>query len=335
MNSLPRCTVDPIHYNMNNNNQKKNSSSKKSGSKNTKQQKLPKQRAPRKQRDAPAARFTDMTRTVGMKDLRAHEVSYVTGYVYVGDGTHGATDSVYFRLVGSNNIVPNAGAYVGGGGQIPILPCDVQIGQSYVKDIEKHFSRKRLRSLKITLVSLQPSTANSMVVTLAPVRGLGQAGETAYAWATTDAGSTLQNTLGMAGAKSCASWESLSLDLTPYIAGGSGPDQKEFTIGNDGGDNSFGNADLDLDMVSPCAFVIAGQNSTAALRGTNTHYVLVSMVVDYLDFIAGNPLLFPPAVSLSVDDYRTLFRLVMTSGEKSVRESAGIKQLIAWAANQC
>lgn len=318
---------------MNNNNQKskKKSNSKKRTPSNTSQAKQA--RAPRTAK-APAARFTDMSRAVGMRDLVAHEVAYVSGYIYVGNGTNGATDSVYFRTAGGNYIVPNAGALTAGAGQVPVLSTDSLIGQSYVEDIEKHYSRKRVRKLKMTLVSLQPSTSNSMVVAVAPVRGCGQSGQTAVAWATTEAGSTLQNTLGMSGAKSCASWESLTLDLTPSIAGGSGADQKEFSIASESNDSEWGQGNLDLDMVAPCAFIVSGQNSTTALRGTNTHYVLVSMIVDYLDFIAGNPVIIP-AVTFGTEDLRTLFRLVMSSGEKGVRESDGIKRLISWAASQC
>jgi len=318
---------------MQNNNNKPASSARKSRVQTRKSTKPKKAKAPRRTRDAPAARFTDMTRSVGMKDLQAHEVSYVAGYVYVGNGTNGATDGVYFRCAGVNGIVPNAGSYAQGG-QVPILPADVNIGQTYVKDIEKHYSRKRVRRIKMTLVSLQPATSNSMVVAVAPIRGCGQSGETAYAWTTTDAAPTLQNTLGMAGAKSCASWESLTLDLTPYIAGGSGADQKEFSVATDASDAAWGNADLDLDMVAPCAFIVSGQNSTSALRGTNTHYVLVSMVLDYLDFIAGNPVLFP-AIVFTAEEYRTLARLVLNSSEKSIRDAGGLKHLITWMANQC
>lgn len=288
-------------------------------------------KAPKKDRklrtsEVGAARFQDQARRVGMRDLRSHEVSYIAGYVYVGDGTNGATDSVYFRSAGANAATPGNT----GGGQVPVLPSDSYIGQSYVRDVEKHYSRKWYKRIHLSAVSVQPATSNSMVFAIAPGRGCGQSGDVVNIWGATTAAPTLQNTLGMAGAKSAASWQTLDLDLTPYIAGGSGGDQKEFNISVDGDSSqtAWGVAGMDLTGIAPCTFTVAGTNSTAALRGTNTHYILVTTIVDYLDFIGGNSVVSPLAFTMTEDELRTMFRLMIQSQDKGVREGRVFKGLL-------
>jgi len=226
-----------------------------------------------------------------MSDLQAHRISWIAGYTYVGDGALGTTDNVFFRLSGSPTTVVNGAT---GSGMVPILAADTNVGQTYVADIEKHYSRKRVRSCRIKLVSLQPSTANSCVVQIAPVRGPGASGDT-VAVATATAAPTLANVMGMSGSKPVASWEHGDLDLTPYIAGGTGANQNEFQISRDGDDTStvWGAGSNDLDLIAPCAFVISGSNATAALRGTNVHAVVVTQVVDFLDFLGGQSLSVP------------------------------------------
>ncbi len=274
-----------------------------------------------KTKKAPAAKFVDECRRIGIMDLRAHRVSWITGYIYVGDGTHGATDAVYFRCANSNLIVPYSGAGPAfTGGQIPVLSSDGNIGQTYMSDIEKHYSRKRVNRCSLRVVPLVPSTANSCQITVAPVRGASQSGDTACVWTSTDAPPSLVNTMGMAGAKSTASWSELELDLTSYIAGGSGPRQNEFNLSLDGASagNAWGSGGLDLTMIAPCAFVVSGSNSTTALRGQNVALVVIEQVIDLLDFIAGNPVAAP---AFTVEETRKIFALVAASADKDLRNS--------------
>lgn len=228
-------------------------------------------------------------RRIGMKDLVAHEISYLAGYVYVGNGTLGAADGVYYQNVSKTEIaVPQGG---NGSFHVPVLPTSAKVGSSYVADVEKHFARKVVRSAKAELISLQPATSNSMVAQIAPVRGAGDSDGVNFATGT-DAAQTLANALGMDGSRSCTSWESAVCDLTPYIAGGSGARQNEFNT--DWADNAASEW-KDLNGVAPCCLSIAGQNNTTALRGTQTHMIVIRLVLDYLDFIAGSPVGLPSA----------------------------------------
>ncbi len=224
---------------------------------------------------------------IGLNDLQAHRISWVCGYTLVGNGTLGTTDDIFFSPTGSS-IVNGAT----GGGAVPILGADVSIGQTYVSDVEKHYARKRVRRCLLHLVPLQPSTANSAMVYCAPIRAAGASGDTVLV-NTATAAPTVANTLGMAGVVKASSWESVTLDLTPYIAGGYGPQQNEFNISVDGASTAWGTGGTDLNGISPTAFVISGVNSTAALRATKLHLVVVEQVVDLIDFLGGNSLPTP------------------------------------------
>lgn len=232
---------------------------------------------------------------IGMSDLIAHRISWIAGYTYVGDGTLGATDSVYFRPAGATTDVTTGAT---GAGMVPFLSTDAQIGQTYLADVEKHFARKRVRRAAVRLVSLQPSTANSCMVQVAPVRGPGASGDTNPLTASIVAAPVLANVMGMSGSKSVASWEHATIDMTPFIAGGSGATQDEFSIAATDGDSAWGSGAIDVSGIAPCAFVITGQNSTAALRGTNVHAVILEETVDLLDFIGGQSIPFPIGFSV-------------------------------------
>lgn len=277
-----------------------------------------------KARAAPAAKFTDACRRVGLKDLVAHQVSWVIGNVYVGNGVLGSNDNVFFFTFG--NLVTGAQS-----GQVPILGGDESLGATYVRDIEKYYSRKIIRKLQLRLVSLVPSTANSMMVAIGPVRGSGAAGDTVLSAGAAVTAPSLVNTLGMAGAKSFASYESGVLDLTPYIAGGSGAAQNEFTINADGESPSqWGTGAFDLVGLSPAAFVVSGSNATAGLRGTTTHYLIAEMIVDFMDFLGGNANSNPTAFALSRSDATYILRFLMTSSQKGASELPLVKDLVKY-----
>jgi len=105
---------------------------------------------PAKKQNRAAATFTDGSRFIGMKDLVAHRVSWMTGSVYVGNGVIGANDAVFFRPLTGVNVVDA----LTGGGEVPVLGADPLIGVNYVRDIEQHYSRKRIRSLRLRLLSI-------------------------------------------------------------------------------------------------------------------------------------------------------------------------------------
>lgn len=234
--------------------------------------------------NAPAARFMRVPQ-LGMSDLLGHTISWMIGFTVVGDGTTGTVDLVYFRPASGNAV---ATVTADSRGHVPILGSDALLGQTYIKDVEKYYARKRVRSIRLLFKSAQTSTANSAQIFVAPIRGPGSSGDTIIA--ATGTAVTVPDTLGMAGVKNAASWEDVVLDMTPFIANGTGPKQNEYAISRDGQDASvqWGAGAMDLDQIAPCAFVVAGTNATAAIRGSVLHYVMVEQVVDLLDFLGGN-----------------------------------------------
>jgi hypothetical protein len=247
--------------------------------------------------------------------------------VYVGDGVKGTIDNVFF-MSNTGSVTPGNS----GGGEVPMLGSDTAIGKTYVSDIEKHFGRKRVREARVKLLSVVPATSNSMVALIAPVRGPGASGDTVITAAAGALAPTYADTVGMSGVKSTPSYKDTVVELTPYIAGGSGAKQNEFSINRDGetAATAWGTGTVDVIGIAPCAWVISGSNSTAGLRGTITHYVVCEQVNDYLDFIGGNanpnPLSFN--VALTREEAMMVLRAVLSSPGKEIREIALTKALV-------
>jgi len=234
-----------------------------------------------------AATFAPLSTRSGLPDFSTVQIEYLAGFVYVGNGTLGATDSVYFMDATSTFTLP---------GHIPILSADSIVGQTYVADIEKHFARKVYKTIELHLISLQPATSNNMMVVIAPIRGQGSSDITT-AITNTGASLTLGNVVGMSDVKSAASYESIQLNMSPYIAGGSGSRQNEFDIQNNNANANF-ISNNGLTGIVPCCFALSGQNLTAALRGSKTHMVVIRQVVDWVDFIGGVSLNAPIGLRL-------------------------------------
>jgi hypothetical protein len=316
---------------MQNNNNKPASSARKSrgpSRKNGSKPQKPAKQYPKNTQSVGAAQTAARAPRAGMRDLKSHSVCWIAGYTYVGDGTNGATDSVYFRCQGSNLAIPGTS----GGGAVPCLGSDTNIGQTYVSDIEKHFARKVVHSVKVHLVSASPATSNSMMVYIAPVRGCAASGDTVGFWGATTAAPTVPNTLGMEGSKQFASYQGGCVDLTRYIAGGSGAKQNEFNINRDGDTaaTAWGSGNIDLVGLAPCAFVVTGVNGTSGLRGTNVHYVLIETVGDYLDFIAGNANPNPISFVATREEAMMALRALMSSPQKEMREHPMAKALVKY-----
>jgi hypothetical protein len=231
---------------------------------------------------------------IGMPDLMAHTVSWVCGSVYVGNGTLGATNSVYFLTA--------SGTYTNSQ-PTPIVGADTDIGASFVAAIEKLYRRKRIRKVRVCALATQSSTTNNLTLTMAPVRGPPDLAETGQGKTDTTAAITQANAMSMTGAKTVDSFEDCDLDLTPYISGGAGAAQNEFAIGNPtAADTSVIHPGEQADLlgVAPAAFIVAGNSTVTALQGTSTHQIVVTMVVDYLDFVGGVPVLQPEALAAGV-----------------------------------
>jgi hypothetical protein len=231
------------------------------------------------------AAYSDKPRMVsGMSEVRNHRISWLVGYIYVGNGTLGATDQIYLIDPSKTYItVLNTGV----GGNSAIFGPDGVWGAGYVFDVLKHYARMRIKSQRLVLTALQTSTANSMVVLVAPQRGATGIGSVTSTG--TAAGLSYTNVISMQGVKDAAAWEHMEIDFTPFIGGGSGPKQNEFDtqVGINNADVQSENAYAARGCV-PTTFAVSGNNSTSALRGAVTHSVFAEQIVDLLDYLGGN-----------------------------------------------
>jgi len=235
--------------------------------------------------------------TVGMSDLMQHRITWIAGTVYVGNGTLGATNSVYMAVPSGAQIFS---AGTGGGFWIPFAPADSVVGSTYGATLMKLYRRMRLRNASVHLLTVQSSTTNNAVMSVAPCLGPPGAAEFAAVGTGTSAAQSLQNLMSISGIETGDSFENVHLDLTPYIAGGAGPRQNEFAIANSiaaaGDPGGVANA---LGVVG-AAFQIAGNSTVSALQGTVTHNIVCSMVVDLLDFVGAVPVIDPEGAARSL-----------------------------------
>jgi hypothetical protein len=125
-----------------------------------------------------------------------------------------------------------------------------------------------------------------MVANLAPHRG-GDFESTTKSDAT--AALSQAAVLGAKDQIQIASWQNGILNLNSYIAGGSGALQNEFGNIAHAQADVFAATDSDevLSLLSPVGFAVSGSNTTAALRGTKTHAVLVEIEFTFLDYMGG------------------------------------------------
>jgi len=220
-----------------------------------------------------AAIANNLVPRAGMSDIMRHRFAWLVGQVYVGNGTLGTTDQVYFEDRDANLYT-----YL-----TPISPGDPYLGESYVTDVIKHYARKRVLSIRLYFVPEYPSTSNSMLVNLAPYRG----GNFVPTITTSTTGApSVAGVLGMQDNLSFTSWQSAMLDLTPYVAGGNGPSQNEFNMSASAAEESSPSAASNsLDV--PCGFCLTGTNGTSGLRGLQTHLVIAEITMDLMDYIGG------------------------------------------------
>jgi len=245
-------------------------------------------------RIAPAASVRSLGRRAGMSDIRGHTMSWLAGYIYVGNGTLGATNGVYFQdATKTYTMQQSSGSY---GQNVPIAGADSLVGAAYIADVVKHYARMRIIRQKLILEPLQPSTQNSMVVLVAPQKGPTAVGDLTTG---TGAAATYIDVISMTGVKQAASWESCEVDFTPYIGGGSGARQDEFD-NNLGYNAGYNNPAYVYRGVIPTTFAVSGQSSTSGLQGTQTHAVFIEQVVDLIDYIGGMSATYPTLRPIAV-----------------------------------
>jgi len=258
------------------------------------------------QRQIGAAVVTRMPR-IGFSDITRHTVSWIAGYVFVGDGTNGATDSVLFKSASGTYIFGDSATTRG---SVPVLAADSHVGATYVSDVEKHFARKRILSQKLTVASLQPATSNNMMVVIAASRAQGLAEQSyCYPLASVKTQQPFTNVMSMDSAMTVDAWETKSMDISRFIGGGSGARQNEFEIANSALASSVFNSGSypaqDLDGLVPTCLTLSGNSTTTALRGTNTHAIIVTQTVDYIDFVGGSNAPYPVGVAASTSSTTT------------------------------
>lgn len=222
---------------------------------------------------------------LGVRD-NVQTISWVMGFVYVGDGTTGVADSVYFSpaqpISGKTLTICR--------GYVPIAAADAQFGSSYGSDVEKHFARKKILAQSVHLHSLIPSTSNSLEVVVAPGRGAYglntlASGSNGDAGIATFAANAYQNVLSMMDMFSLSSWEDIVKDLSRYVAGGFGAKQNEFDLQNPWASDATLIDGQSGDLVVPSTIFVGGVNSTPGLRGLRTHAIVVTQTVQLIDWI--------------------------------------------------
>lgn len=261
--------------------------------------------APRaRQQSAPPRRGADQVGAVvatrlmrtGMSDIRGLKISWVLGQTYVGDGTNGTADSVYLVSNSSQWLaIGSSGGPSGSSGWAPIASADADFGQSYIQDIERHFARKVIKRMVLHINSRNPATSNNMMAVIAVSRGASGAerGVPAVLANPTVAANTLDNLQSVRDNVTVNSWESRSLDITNCIAGGSGARQNEYDLQTGPGNSTAiwttggTPTTLELSGVVPSSIAVAGNSTTAGLRGMKIHQIIVEQEVDYVDFIGG------------------------------------------------
>lgn len=208
-----------------------------------------------------------------MGDIRAHRMRWLAGYLYVGNGTLGVQDDIYFVP----NTTSNTTVYVGA---LPFDGADAVFGASYVADVLKHYSKKIIRSgtLRIRPYGFGCSSTSGANIAVAPIRS-----DTIGYSTSTDAktsGTAFSAVVGMKGAMQAPSWAGIEIPMTPFIASAAGT--KEFLNFRD----SATPTDLQ-GMAVPASWAVGGTNTSAGNRGNVVASVEGEWVCDLVDFVGG------------------------------------------------
>lgn len=264
---------------------------------------------------APISRPVTFRPAAGLPDIRGLKFRYATGAMWCGGvsggSNYGQTGNVYFTTSGATPPpqiqAPNGSTVV----YVPILPADtnstssgVGFGVSYMTDILKHFARVRFNALSVHYepFAAGSSTTSNCTMAMAPYRGPVTSFVNAsnpYLLTSTPTSISANNTNYVASSRdgvTFPSWQSMSLNLTPYIAGGSGAKQNEFPV------NTLASVGPGIitPLAVPCAFSIGGSYSGSALDTSYIAQVWVEANIDLLDFVGVLPNSVTP-LGLSVD----------------------------------
>lgn len=234
---------------------------------------------------------------VGVADVKEHSISWVVGWTYVGNGTLGNNYDTYLYCYnggGAGRLIVSGGGAPGGG--CPIVPGDSLVGAPFAFDIVKHYQRIRFKKIGLTFVAQTSSTANNSVVAVAPSKGGTQMGNII---ADASAGQQSQvSVVSMKGSRQFRCFDSTTVDLTPFIGGGSGARENEFYVGGLNYSSSvITTTTNDLGVLQiPCCFTVSGNCSSSGLLGTKLHLVIASATVDLLDYVGGEVTAYDPGM---------------------------------------
>lgn len=212
---------------------------------------------------------------MGISDLRAVNFAYQMGYVWIGNGTLGTNDNVYFADSSATYTVT---------GVVPILPADATLGASYITNVWKQFARVVYHRIRVHImpVAAAVSSSTTIDVVLAPFRG--GSGVPVFKTDTT-AGNSAVSAVGFSGAVQFDMWQGISMDITKFIAGGSGTRQNEFNVASSVASTS--ETATTGTLIAPCGLFFAGDSTGSSYRGFGVGRVYVEILVDLLDFTGG------------------------------------------------
>jgi hypothetical protein len=225
----------------------------------------------------------------GLSDFDNIRMQYVAGYIYVGNGTLGASNGVYFQPAGNTAFICAAASGIA---PVPVAPADVVFGVNYVTDIFKHFQRWVCHKVRIHFVpiSTASSTSTGVDVVFGPIRG---SAVDVIVKSDTTAPNSVSSLIGASGAHQFPVWQSKSFDCSGFIAGGSGSRQNEFNMGMQA--QVQGETVGDISQAIPFSFYIAGDAPATTYNGQQLMRVWIEMIVTLKDFVGGMNIVFPGA----------------------------------------
>jgi len=220
-------------------------------------------------------------------DIKDFTFNYIWGGTVVGDSAHtGAGGFINFvpaYALGTTNAICTSGV-------CPVAPGDTAWGLPGFGQIMVQFTRIVFKRLMLEVIPVRGSSTDTGLMCIAPVRGFNYS----VTWGTSSSMSIAESTvIDMSGSKMFPMWEGAKLDLTPYIAGGSGAKENEFpTLGFLNNSNSQTNEISDW-LSIPCGIILGGQ--TQITSNFQTHIFRMHATVDLLDWTA-NPFVNNPTL---------------------------------------
>jgi len=246
----------------------------------------------------------------------AVHITWQIGVLRQGNGTIGASNRGYIDVFNSVDYIIVRDTSDGGYG-CPILPQDPYVGQSYAADLLKHFARIRYHKIVLHADTSTSATTGNVTFAIAPTSGASQVGFATQTGTSTAVVLVLGAVEALEGSKTIRAWDNVSMDMTKYIAGGSGPKQNEFDINQGFNSTIVSGTSGEFRDVVPCCFVVGGQGGT---DGSIYHNVWAEAWVELIDFLAAD---VPSNVARRSVLERQTFR------ERRAEREAAIDRLLA------